>query len=48
LKWIRQDLSILLVEFIEQAVLDGAGQSSSEPTSKGCLLRLAAEESLAM
>src|SRR5712664_821192 len=46
LKWVRQDLCIFLVEFIEQPVLDAARKSSSEPTSKSGLLRLAAEESL--
>ena len=48
MQWVRQDLYILLVEFIEQAVLDAAGKSSSEPTSKSGLLGLTAEECLAM
>jgi hypothetical protein len=48
LKWVRQDLYILLVEFVEQAVLDAASKSSSEPASKSGLLRLAAEECLTM
>ena len=48
LKWVRQDLYILLVEFVEQAVLNAASKSSSEPASKGSLLRLTAEERLTM
>src|SRR5580658_4774165 len=48
LKWIRQDLYILLVEFIEQAIFDAASKSSSEPASKSSLLSSTAEERLKM
>src|ERR1700761_6998423 len=48
LKWIRQDLHILLVQLVEQAILDAASKSSSEPASKSCLLSLTTEDRLPM
>jgi hypothetical protein len=48
LKWVSQDLYIILVEFVEQAVLDAASESSREPASKSRLLSLTAEDRLTM
>jgi hypothetical protein len=39
LKRVRQDLDILLVQFVVQSVLDAASKPSREPASKSCLLR---------
>jgi hypothetical protein len=48
LQGIRQNLCILLVEFVEQTVLDTASKPSSEPASKTSLLSLTAEERVTM
>ena len=44
LKRVRQDLYILLVQFVEQPVLDAASKSSREPASESSLPGLPAEE----
>ena len=44
LKWVRQDLYVLLVEFVEQAVFDAPRKSSGEPPRESGLLSLTAEE----
>jgi hypothetical protein len=48
LKWVSQDLYILLAELVDQAVLDAASKSSSETASKSGLPSLSAEERLTM
>src|SRR6202012_6026838 len=48
LQWIRQDLHVLAVQFVEQAIPDPASKSSSEPAGKSCLLSLATEDRLPM
>ena len=43
LKRIRENLNVLLVEFVEQAVFDTASEPSREPASKSGLLPCAEE-----
>ena len=48
LKRVRKDLDPLLIEFIEKPVFDSTGESPRESTRKSGLLRLAAEEGIAV